>query len=390
MPFSRLRLQTKVRLCRPLLALCLGYTFARYSGIRLIRFVRTQQALPGPRVDIFKETSPTPAYTCWTGERNAQFGYAVAFDGNERFGRLGNVFAALRKMTVHAYRAGCSIEFPTDLIGLESFTPPCTLIRLHGTSSSPNQAKCPVLEPKVWFIQRVGPISQKEEDVIRLVLGLYTGTNETHAYSAGCKGRPNIAIHIRAGDVTDGTFDADGNYVSSRYIRDPKCEAIKCKKLSKAIQVRLPFPTAFYVNVLNQIMVDEPGNGIALKIGIYSQGGSNPTSRFFQHAQTLIRNLHNYFDRDLLEDIRDMTCAKHLVLSRGTFRNAVRIRQQQIVHDFVDAADSESDCPSMYRYRLHDGDEYLKLRKNWSNTGKDRNTVDTDYEIVRNPCKVST
>ena len=61
------------------------------------------------------------------------------------------------------------------------------------------------------------------------------------------------------------------------------------------------------------------------------------------------------------------------VLSRGTFRRML-IRQQQIVHDFVDAADSESDCPSMYRYRLHDGDEYLKLRKNWSNT-KDRNTV---------------
>ena len=82
MPFSRLRLQTKVQLCRPLLALCLGYTFARYSGIRLIRLSEHSKRFQG-HVDIFKETSPTPAYTCWTGESNAQFGHAVA-DGNER------------------------------------------------------------------------------------------------------------------------------------------------------------------------------------------------------------------------------------------------------------------------------------------------------------------
>lgn len=127
-----------------------------YSGTRL-RFVKTQQALSGPRVDIFEfeetsTTSPYTPYTCWTGERKAQFGYAVALDGNERFGGLRNLFTTLRKMTVHVYRVGCSIEFPTELIVLESFTPPCTLIRLHGTLSSPNRTKCPVLEPKVRVI----------------------------------------------------------------------------------------------------------------------------------------------------------------------------------------------------------------------------------------------
>jgi len=265
------------------------------------------------------------------------------------------------------------------LIGL-SFTPPCTLIRFHGPSSSPEQSKCPVLKPVVWFLKDVGLISHEEEDVIRLVLRLYTGTNETHAYSDSCNGRPNIAMHLRADDVTEGTFDADGNYVS-------KCHRDYVSSFCKAIRRRLPFPTAFYVYALKQIMAAEIEKGVELKIGVYSKGGSNPTSRFFQHAQMFLQ-IHNYDDRDLLDDIKDMACATHLVLSRSSLRNAVMLRKTQILHDFVDAADSESDCPSVYRYRIHDGDEYLKLRNNWSNTAKGRNTIDTDYAIVRNPCKV--
>mmetsp|Transcript_8095 Transcript_8095/g.26786 ORF Transcript_8095/g.26786 Transcript_8095/m.26786 type:complete len:387 (+) Transcript_8095:477-1637(+) len=332
----------------------------------------------------FENDEVTRSFTCLRGARSAALGYAVAFDGNERFGRLGNVMLAVRYMIIHAYRTGCSVELPPTLIGMPRFTASCLLLQYHGPNKASVKSSCPIMRPVGWFQQPAGRISHTESAALSIALGWYTGTNRTHAYGATCSGRPSIAVHLRAGDVTSGTFDSEGNFLSS------KCYRNYSSRGCKAIQTRYLYPTSFYVYALSQILSNtfDHSDGVRT-VGVYSHGHSNPTSTFFRHASIMSPNIRNYYDRDLLEDVRDMTCASHLLLSRGTFGNAVTIRSSQVVHQFVNDRNVESHCPFSYYYRLRSGLQYMKLANNWHNSAQNRSTIDTDYAMIRNPCESS-
>ena len=67
----------------------------------------------------------------------------------------------------------------------------------------------------------------QRESHLRTSLGWYIGTNETHAYGATCSGRPSIAVHLRAGDVTSGKFDNEGNLSSFKGYRNYSSRAAK-------------------------------------------------------------------------------------------------------------------------------------------------------------------
>jgi len=160
---------------------------------------------------------PQP-FTCWRGETVTRFGHAVAFNGNDRFGRLGNVMLAIKNMIIHAYKSGCSIEFPSDLIGMNNFNSSCLLLHFIGTNKATSQSDCPILSPSMWFNKNMLPLTAFEGEVVLQALRLYTNTNETHAYGASCDGRPAVAIHLRAGDVTDGKYNEHGEFISKKML----------------------------------------------------------------------------------------------------------------------------------------------------------------------------
>lgn len=304
-----------------------------------------------------------------------------------RFGRLGNVFAALFHLIVFAQRAGCHVELPRTLLGLDgAFESRCHIFALR---SSKKASICPNHTGSEWF--RKGywdergvyylneTFTESEKELARDVLRKYTGTNSTHAYNEPCQDSPDVAVHLRAGDIVSGSYNSLGQLVATH--------------ASNAVKRRAPFPTAFYVKALQKIITEDSDVQVysQVRIHVLAQDAQNPTSLFFEPLVSGFPNLSIYYERDLLRDLVDMSCSKHLVTSRSTLHHATALRQAQKRHYFVDNLTTSSDCANgnFYYSFARGGTDYLALLCKWTNSEQNRSLINARYAIQLNACKTS-
>ena len=297
---------------------------------------------------------------------------------------------AITHLIVHAFRHGCHIQLPNTLIGLEdAFTSRCSQLKLDSlfqTGDVPGD--CPNITGQAWFAKGyfdkygvyhlADDITPEEEDMARSVLRMYTSTNETHAYDVNCGRSADVVAHIRAGDVARGSFDSSGQFRPGH--------------ISNAIKRRLPFPTAYYAVALGQILSNQFDNQLSPRsISVLAQDDMNPSSEFFSLGVALIPGLKVSHGNDLLSDLVEMTCAKHLITSRSTLSYACALRDTQFKHIFVDDLAHPSKCDrKISYYSLVDGQTYLSMLNDWKNTAQNRSMINRPWEIVRNKCHTTT
>lgn len=288
-------------------------------------------------------------------------------------GRTGNRLVASENMIIHSLRSRCSVEIPDDLV--PKWQSQQTSYKYKDTMTVNGTAKnCSNHDSRFWYYGfKRGNVTSQEACVTKHILRKYFGINATHAFGKKCPSKPIFAVHVRSGDIVDGTFrESDGAWIPARTVH----------------RLYGPFPTAYF---------DAAMRGAAesgFDVVVFCETLRSPTCMFFKKVAR-DKKIQLRVAQDLLSDLHLMMCAKELVLSKGSFRHILALNAVAVVHDFTSSTDkcvctSTTSNRTQY-YRIHDEAERTMYRhaifeSNWTNSANQRHIVDDDYEIESFRC----
>jgi len=318
----------------------------------------------------------TPQFHCYSGPQLPEE-QVLTIHPSKPFGRLGNVFLVLVFAILDAWENSCHLELPSVLESLPGWQSKCNIIYNSDT---------PMFRRFKYGIESCGPRLYDDygsnKRVSRLlttnaikfaydILGLYTGTNETHAYGEVCDRPDKLALHVRGGDIVKGYFASNGTYIQQTE-SDP----------SSGVITRTPFATSYYLKVVESVLDSNP----RIPVRVYFEDTYSPSYGML-HPLHILADAEIYVGRPLFEDVQDITCSHELVSSRGSFLYAVSLRYKfQRVHFQADSAKSPYRChlPNAQGYYLMNDAAYSNIYIQDGSMPRDSAMC----SIVTLPCKL--
>lgn len=284
------------------------------------------------------------------------------------YGRTGNkIHAALNLFTL-ASKYCCAIRLPSNMVeGWE----PAEYHWKPATCSNSDKAQCrPVNAKEAYFLEPGIGVSQRKCAVN--MVRRYFGINNTHVLGQQCPKTTFNTIHIRAGDITSGTYNkSNGHFIPAEVHADYG-----------------PFPSSYFMNTA--LSMREAGKTAILVI---CEDFSNPSCDTFRNMEIIDKNIKVLSGRTLVEDLRDLLCATEVASSFGTFRVLFELStHMRVRHEFSenplqnDLSTCKGDCMPTKFYWIDEPDLrkiYLQKlrRRNWKNTEYQRHLVDRHYPI---------
>jgi len=182
-------------------------------------------------------------------------------------------------------------------------------------------------------------------------------------------------VHIRAGDLLEGYFDAHGEYHTSISTAS-----------SSGVGMRTPFPTAFYISAMKNVWRSNP----LIATSFIFEDKNHPAYSMLDFLQ-IKHDVELYVGRDLLKDVVDLTCSTEMISSRGSFFYAVALRhRQQKIHFLSPSEISPYRChlPSKQGYYLLNDAEYhtLVAEETWRNDVTQRDLLNRDFAVGFSRC----
>lgn len=290
------------------------------------------------------------------------------------FGRLGNRISAVSKMVAVAESRGCDVALPRNLLdGRQGSRREWIWLGPEVRKRSDSYEFCPQRTGKEWFT--TGPLSAP---VCHLkLLQAYFGINLTHVFDRQCLTQNHVALHVRSGDITTGSWDKNtGTYQSA--------------PVGKGWSQHSLFPTSYYTSVIRNTRARRGNSTIFY---VFCEDLGNPTCGYFQNLSSLDKKIVLQVGKELIDDLHLMLCASEIAESRGTFRLVFRMSHTvQVIHTFVDkpieCIDENPQHSSReiksFKYWLElDGEStrYSNFMRKWSNSGFQRHKVNAQYEI---------
>ena len=293
-------------------------------------------------------------------------------------GRLGNRISAVSKMVAFAESAGCDVALPRDLLdGWKSSHREWICSGPEVRKRSDSYEFCPERGGKEWFRTESfsAPVCHLK------LLQAYFGINSTHVFDRQCLTQNHVALHIRSGDITAGSWDKKtGSYQS----------APAGAEWASWYQHSL-FPTSYYTSVIRNTRARR---GHSTIFYVFCEDHGNPTCVFFQKLSSLDEKIVMRVGKELFDDLHLMLCASEVAESRGTFKLVFRLSHTvQAIHTFVDKpmeCVDEKPQHSLFReiksfqYWLKLAGKrtrYSNIMREWRNSGFQRHTMDAHYEI---------
>jgi len=216
----------------------------------------------------------------------------------------------------------------------------------------------PLLHPPEWSL----PACQVE------LLQKYFNINHTHALGKECSSTGHVALHVRSGDVTDGSWHEDGHYVPA-YVH-PWYGL---------------FPTAYYISVIREV---RSRRGDAVKFFVFCETLTNPTCEFFEKLSFMDDKVFMRVEQNIIDDLHLMLCASETAASEGTFNRVFGLSAVgQVQHSFSHTPVPAVSCRSVivegvskvwhWLTSAHEASKYQNLTKQWKNTEFQRHNVNS-------------
>jgi hypothetical protein len=323
-------------------------------------------------------------FRCYSGPK-LPVGSVMRVVPSEPFGRLGNVFLVFIFAVLEAWQNSCHLELPDVLEALPGWRSNCKIIYNARASSflsrfSSGRNSCGVRSfadfGKEYRTSNLLDVHAMEFSFD--ILGLYTETNETHAYGKVCDTPHKLALHLRSGDIVKGYFSSDGTYIQQT-----------THSLSSGVTSRTPYTTAFYLKVIERLLEPNPW----LSVRIYTEDTFSP-SYVMLHPLKAMSNTDIFVGRPLFQDVQDMTCSSDLASSRGSFLYAVTLRYKfQRLHFQSDSIKSPYRChmPNRQGYYLANDTAYIgMLKSGWENSVRQRDIINRDFSVKLSQCERCT
>ncbi len=290
------------------------------------------------------------------------------------FARLGNRISAVSKMVAVAESRGCDVALPMNLLdGWQGSRREWIWLGPEVRKRSDSYEFCPQRAGFEWYT--TGPLSAP---VCHLkLLQAYFGINLTHVFDRRCLTQNHVALHVRSGDITAGSFDKNtGTYQSA--------------PAGKGWSEHSLFPTSYYTSVVRNTRARRGNN---TTFYVFCEDLGNPTCGFFQTLSSIDEKIVMRVGKELIDDLHLMLCASEIAESRGTFRLVFRMSHTvQVIHTFVDKPTecivekpqhSSREIKSFKYWLKLDGERtrYSNFMRKWSNSGPQRLKVNAHYEI---------
>ena len=296
--------------------------------------------------------------------------------GRGHYGRLGNRLRSLNKLVQSADTDCCGLSIPPDI--LDGWHPlvDTTFVNLNNTCRTHlqvNQSTCASKSKSAQDLFYLN-IDEQRSACYAPLMQRYFQINSTHALGKECSERPHVVLHVRAGDITRGSFNTTtGTWVPGRVHRG-----------------YFPFPTSYYLMALNNMKKRAISSTIFY---VLCEDSGNPACDYFLKT-TLFAEvpLRVRIGKPLLEDVHLLLCANEVVVSNGSFKNILSLSsKKQVVHNFIldpracpSKGTSRSLESSLVKYYIADRSQrriYAESQGKWSNTGHERFLVNKYYAI---------
>jgi hypothetical protein len=323
-------------------------------------------------------------FKCYSGSKLPEKS-VLSIQPSIPFGRLGNVFLVFMFAALEAWENSCHLELPPVLESLPGWQSNCNLIYNNDNSKffsrfNSGTESCSTRDFKYFGSKKRDSrlLTQDGMKFVYDILGLYTGTNETHAYGNACDEASRIAVHVRGGDIVKGYFASDGTYIQQVNTG-----------LSSGVLARTPFATAYYLKVIESLLDANP----RVPLQIFFEDTFSPSYGMLHPLHTLA-NTQIHVGRPLLDDLKDLTCSHELVSSRGSFLYPISIRYKfQRVHFQSDSAKSPYRChlPNAQGYYLANDTAYSTMaQQGWFNSVQQRDVLNRDFAVRSSKCVTCT